>query len=45
MAKFKQEQIIPGVTKTRTNAVKVYCSEAISAGDITFTPRLTQTAR
>ncbi len=34
MAKFKQEQIIPGVTKTRTNAVKVYCSEAISAGDI-----------
>tara|TARA_R110002012_G_scaffold24499_5_gene81785 strand:- start:3139 stop:3963 length:825 start_codon:yes stop_codon:yes gene_type:complete len=34
MAKFKQEQIIPGVTKTRTNAVKVYCSEAIAAGDI-----------
>ena len=23
MAKFKQEQIIPGVTKTRSNAIKV----------------------
>jgi hypothetical protein len=34
MAKFKQEQIIPGVTKSRSNAVKVYCSEAIAAGDI-----------
>ncbi len=31
MAKFKQEQIIPGVTKTRSNAVKVYCAEAIAA--------------
>tara|TARA_Y100001963_G_scaffold121433_1_gene170027 strand:+ start:17845 stop:18666 length:822 start_codon:yes stop_codon:yes gene_type:complete len=34
MAKFKQEQIIAGVTKTRSNALKVYCSEAISANDI-----------
>ena len=34
MAKFKQDQIYPGVTKTRTNAIKVYCSEAIAAGDI-----------
>ena len=34
MAKFKQEQIIPGVTKSRSNAVKVYCSEDIAAGDI-----------
>ena len=34
MAKFKQEQIIPGVTKSRTSAVKVYCSDDIAAGDI-----------
>lgn len=34
MAKFKQEQIIPGVTKTRSNAVKVYCGAAIAENDI-----------
>jgi hypothetical protein len=34
MAKFKQTQVYPGVTKTRSNAVKVYCSEAVTAGDI-----------
>jgi hypothetical protein len=34
MAKFKQEQIIPGVTKTRSNALKVYCAEAIAENDI-----------
>ena len=34
MAKFKQDQIIPGVTKTRSNAVKVYCSGAVAANDI-----------
>ncbi len=34
MAKFKQTQIHPGVTKHRSNAVKVYCSEAIAADDI-----------
>ncbi len=34
MAKFKQDQIIPGVTKTRSNAVKVYCAAPIAADDI-----------
>jgi hypothetical protein len=34
MAKFKQTQIRPGVTKLRSNAIKVYCAEAVSAGDI-----------
>jgi hypothetical protein len=34
MAKFKQDQIIPGVTKTRSNALKVYCAEAIAANDV-----------
>jgi hypothetical protein len=34
MAKFKQEQIIPGVTKSRSNAVKVYCGAAIAENDI-----------
>jgi hypothetical protein len=34
MAKFKQDQIIPGVTKTRSNAIKVYCAEAIAENDI-----------
>jgi hypothetical protein len=34
MAKFKQDQIIPGVTKTRSNALKVYCGSAIAANDI-----------
>jgi hypothetical protein len=34
MAKFKQEQIIAGVTKHRSNAIKVYCAEAIAANDI-----------
>tara|TARA_Y100000114_G_scaffold127882_2_gene124730 strand:+ start:5862 stop:6542 length:681 start_codon:yes stop_codon:yes gene_type:complete len=34
MAKFKQDQILPGVTKHRSQAVKVHCSEAISANDI-----------
>ena len=34
MAKFKQDQIIPGVTKTRTNAVKVYCDGAVAANDL-----------
>ena len=34
MAKFKQEQIIPGVTKTRSNALKVYCASAIAENDI-----------
>jgi hypothetical protein len=34
MAKFKQEQIIAGVTKTRSNALKVYCASAIAANDI-----------
>lgn len=34
MAKFKQDQIIPGVTKTRSNAVKVYCSGAVAANDL-----------
>ena len=34
MAKFKQDQIIPGVTKTRSNAIKVYCAEAVAAGDV-----------
>ncbi len=34
MAKFKQEQIIPGVTKSRSNALKVYCAEAIAENDI-----------
>tara|TARA_R110000823_G_scaffold56615_1_gene137597 strand:- start:465 stop:1127 length:663 start_codon:yes stop_codon:yes gene_type:complete len=34
MAKFKQDQIISGVTKTRSNALKVYCAEAIAAGDV-----------
>lgn len=34
MAKFKQEQIIAGVTKTRSNAIKVHCAEAIAQNDI-----------
>tara|TARA_R100001510_G_C7655744_1_gene215077 strand:+ start:1352 stop:1999 length:648 start_codon:yes stop_codon:yes gene_type:complete len=34
MAKFKQEQIIPGVTKTRSNAIKVHCGAAIAENDI-----------
>jgi hypothetical protein len=34
MAKFKQDQIIAGVTKTRSNAIKVYCGAAIAANDI-----------
>jgi hypothetical protein len=34
MAKFKQEQIIPGVTKTRSNALKVYCAVDIAENDI-----------
>ena len=34
MAKFKQTQIRPGVTKHRSNAVKVYVSEAIAENDI-----------
>lgn len=34
MAKFKQDQIISGVTKTRSNALKVYCAEAIAVNDI-----------
>ena len=34
MAKFKHDQIIPGVTMTRSNAVKVYCSGAVAANDI-----------
>ena len=34
MAKFKQDQIISGVTKTRSNALKVYCAEVIAAGDV-----------
>ena len=34
MAKFKQDQIIPGVTKTRSNAVKVYCDGAVATNDL-----------
>jgi len=34
MAKFKQDQIIAGVTKCRAQAIKVHVSEAISEGDI-----------
>jgi len=34
MAKFKQDQIIPGVTKTRSNAVKVYCDGAVAKNDL-----------
>ena len=34
MAKFKQDQIRPGVTKHRSNAVKVYCGAAVTANDI-----------
>tara|TARA_R100000152_G_C6772741_1_gene199782 strand:+ start:1759 stop:2205 length:447 start_codon:yes stop_codon:yes gene_type:complete len=34
MAKFKQTQIHPGVTKTRSSAVKVYLEEAVTEGDI-----------
>jgi len=34
MAKFKQDQIIPGVTKTRSNALKVYCVSAVAENDI-----------
>ena len=34
MAKFKQDQIIPGVTKTRSNALKVYCTSAVAENDI-----------
>jgi len=34
MAEFKQSQIKPGVTKHRSNAVKVYCAEDISANDV-----------
>ena len=31
---IKQNQVSAGISKTRSNAVKVYCSEAIAAGDI-----------
>ena len=34
MAKFKQDQILPGVTKCRAQAIKVHVSETISEGDI-----------
>ena len=34
MAKFKQTQIIAGVTKSRSNALKVYCGADIAANDI-----------
>tara|TARA_R100000005_G_C4977521_1_gene188397 strand:+ start:875 stop:1522 length:648 start_codon:yes stop_codon:yes gene_type:complete len=34
MAKFKQTQIHPGVTKTRSNALKVYVASAIAENDI-----------
>ena len=34
MASFKQTQIKPGVTKHRSNAIKVYCAEAVSANDV-----------
>ena len=34
MAKFKQDQISPGITKNRSNALTVHCSEAVSANDI-----------
>jgi len=33
-ARFKQTQIYPGVTKHRSNAVKVYCDGAVAANDI-----------
>lgn len=32
--RFKQSQIKPGVTKHRSQALKVHCSEAITEGDI-----------
>lgn len=31
---IKQNQVSAGISKTRSNAVKVYCSEAIAANDI-----------
>ena len=31
---IKQNQVSAGISKTRSNAVKVYCSEAIAAGDV-----------
>lgn len=34
MAEFKQSQIKPGVTKHRSNAIKVYCAEAIAENDV-----------
>ena len=34
MAKIKQTQIYPGITKHRSNATKVHCSEAIAENDI-----------
>jgi hypothetical protein len=34
MAKVKQTQIYPGITKLRSNAVKVYCDGAVAANDI-----------
>ena len=34
---IKQNQVSAGISKTRSNAVKVYCSEAIAAGDVVFT--------
>ena len=34
MAKFKQGQIRPGVTKSRSNALKVYVASAIAENDI-----------
>lgn len=34
MAEFKQSQIKPGVTKHRSNAIKVYCAEDVSANDV-----------
>ena len=34
MAKFKQSQIRPGVTKNRSNAIKVYVASAVAENDI-----------
>lgn len=34
MAKFKQDQIFPGVTKHRAQALKVHCAEDLTEGDI-----------
>lgn len=31
---IKQNQVSAGISKTRSNAVKVHCSEAIAAGDV-----------